>query len=408
MATPLAWKNLKHNWVRTAVGMAGVGFAAMLIFMQMGFKGAIERTATQIYDAIDFDLMLRSPAYLHLTEPRSFPRQRLLQAAAVPGVASARPLHVGLTEWQTPPRQGDSAPATGAEQAAGVGIGRGILILGVEPDDAPFAAHRQDLRDAARRLTSPRFLLMDTKTKPEYGPQAGNRFGPADVGVRTGLGPNRVQIVGLFELGSGMVCNGACMTNVEGFYDASPLETRGQVNLGLIKLQDPAAAPSVAEALRQALGAGAGDLADVEVLTRAEVTAQERRRWMVETPFGAIFQLGVVVAVFVGVAIVYQVLSNDIANMMSEYATLKAIGYSNDYLTGVVMKQSVLLAVVSFVPSLATAWALYRLIAQSAGIPMDLTLTIVVSVLLLTVLMCLASGLAALRKLFSADPASLF
>ena len=55
MKTPLAWKNLTHNKVRTAIGVAGVGFAVILIFMQMGFKGAIKKTATQIYDALDFD-----------------------------------------------------------------------------------------------------------------------------------------------------------------------------------------------------------------------------------------------------------------------------------------------------------------------------------------------------------------
>ena len=89
MKTPLAWKNLTHNRVRTAIGVAGVGFAVILIFMQMGFKGAIRKTATQIYDALDFDLMLRSPAYLHLTEPRSFPRSRIHQAASLPDVVQS-------------------------------------------------------------------------------------------------------------------------------------------------------------------------------------------------------------------------------------------------------------------------------------------------------------------------------
>ena len=82
MKTPLAWKNLVNNKVRTAVGVAGVGFAVILIFMQMGFKGAIRKTATQIYDALEFDLMLRSPAYIHLTDARSFPRMRVFQAAS--------------------------------------------------------------------------------------------------------------------------------------------------------------------------------------------------------------------------------------------------------------------------------------------------------------------------------------
>ncbi|MEM9185145.1 MAG: FtsX-like permease family protein [Planctomycetota bacterium] len=407
MATPLAWKNLKHNWVRTVVGMAGVGFAAMLIFMQMGFKGAIERTATQIYDALEFDLMIRSPAYLHLTEARSFPEQRLRQARALPGVISVRPLHIALSEWQTPERlrpPSEEKPHSQVEP----GMGRGIIVLGVDPRDTPFTPQRADLSKAAQKLTSARFVLVDSKSKPEYGPQVGARFSEHDLGVETALGPNRVKVAGLFELGSGMVCNGASMTNRDGFFAACPLQTPGGVNLGLIKL-DAGVDPGAAAALvREALDARSAGAADVEVLTRDQVNAHEERRWMVETPFGAIFTLGVLVSVFVGVAIVYQVLSTDIANLVGEYATLKAMGYGNDYLSSVVIKQSVLLALVSFVPSLAIAAGLYRLIGNSAGIPMVLTPAIMASVLGLTVLMCLASGIAALRKLFTADPASLF
>src|SRR4029078_11475092 len=109
MKTPLAWQNLVYNKVRTAVALAGVGFAVILIFMQLGFLGAVRKTATQIYDPLDFDLMLRSPAYLHLTEPRSFPRDRLLQAASLPEVAKARTFYLGLSEWQAP-QPDDVAP----------------------------------------------------------------------------------------------------------------------------------------------------------------------------------------------------------------------------------------------------------------------------------------------------------
>src|SRR5687768_16319706 len=102
MKTPLAWKNLVHNKVRTSVTLDGVSFAVILIFMQLGFLGAVRKTATQIYDALDFDLMLRSPSYLHLTEPRSFPRERVYQAASLAEIAKARPFYLGLSEWQAP------------------------------------------------------------------------------------------------------------------------------------------------------------------------------------------------------------------------------------------------------------------------------------------------------------------
>jgi putative ABC transport system permease protein len=148
--------------------------------------------------------------------------------------------------------------------------------------------------------------------------------------------------------------------------------------------------------------------ADTEVLTRAEVNAREEYRWVVQTPLGKIFNLGVWVALFVGVAIVYQVLSTDIANMMGEYATLKAMGYPNSYLARVVLQQSVLLALVGYVPSIIVSWGLYLFVGAQSGLPMVMTWQIAAMVLALAVIMCVLSGMAALRKLFQADPADLF
>jgi putative ABC transport system permease protein len=419
MKTPLAWKNLTHNRVRTAIGVAGVGFAVILIFMQMGFKGAIRKTATQIYDAIDFDLMLRSPAYLHLTEPRSFPRARLYQAASLPEVLKARPFYLGLSEWQAPVLQGAALASAEEGAKARAGQWRGIITMGTNPNDPVFLPAA--ICQATRQLTDSRFVIVDDKSKAEYGPSSGDRFSSADIGIETSLGPNRVQIVGLFRLGTGMASNGACLTNPEGYVRACPWQTIDQINFGLLKLDDPRSAESVKAKLRQLYGIpetpppGATRLeaarltnSDVEILTRSEVNAVEEYRWVVDTPLGQIFTLGVWVAMFVGVAIVYQVLSTDIANMMGEYATLKAMGYNNRYLTLVVLQQSVLLALVGYLPSLAIARGLYWLVEEQSGMPMFMTPQIMLTVLLLAIAICVISGMAALRKLYQADPADLF
>ena len=405
MKTPLAWKNLVHNKVRTVVALAGVGFAVILIFMQLGFLGAVRKTATQIYDALDFDLMLRSPAYLHLTEPRTFPRERVFQAASLPEVQRAQPFYLGLSEWQAPQPE-DALPDQWS------GDWRGIITMGVDPNAPPFIP--EDLREKSSKLTNPRFVLIDSKSKPEFGPKNGVRFDEGDIGVETALGNSRVRIVGVVELGTGLAANGACIANYEGFARACPWQPLDETNLGLVKLvsgADPEAAKQRAQLL---LGAPTTDArpssqpADVEVLTRADVRQREEYRWVVQTPLGKIFNLGVWVALFVGVAIVYQVLSTDIANMMGEYATLKAMGYPNRYLAMVVLQQSVLLALVGYVPSLLISWGLYKFVGGQSGLPMVMTWQILATVLALAVVMCVLSGMAALRKLFQADPADLF
>jgi len=421
MKTPLAWKNIKHNKTRTAIGVAGVGFAVILIFMQIGFKGAIKKTATQIYDALEFDLMLRSPAYLHLTEPRAFPRSRVHQAASLAEVARARPFYLGLSEWQAPVTHlsGPASQATDPDDPTGQW--RSIITMGTDPYDPVFL--RKDICQKAKLLSDPRFVLVDSESKPEYGPANGSEFSQDDLGVETVLGPERVRIVGLFKLGTGMASNGACLTNPEGYIRACPWQAIDQINFGLIKLHDPSTAAQVKRQLQKMYGipekvtsaesfknfdAATLTNVDVEILTRAEVNAHEEYRWVVDTPLGQIFSLGVWVALFVGIAIVYQVLSSDIANMMGEYATLKAMGYGNRYLTGVVLQQSVLLALVGYVPSLLISAVLYEVIEAASGMPMFMTMRIMLTVLVLAIAMCVVSGMGALRKLYQADPADLF
>lgn len=417
MKTPLAWNNLVYNKVRTTIGVAGVGFAVILIFMQLGFLGGITRTATQIYDALEFDLLLRSPAYLHLTEARSFPRFRVHQAASLAEVTHARPFYLGLSEWQAPTY---GRPSADAENDARAGQWRGIITMGTDPEDPAFT--RPDINAAARKLTDPGFVLVDVKSTPDYGPRNGRRFSKADIGVQTALGPEIVEIVGLFRLGAGMASNGACLTNVSGYVRACPWQTVEDVTFGLIKLQPGADPYEVRQRLQAIYGIPdpqhtSPEVAtspvvltnrDVEILTRAEVNEREEYRWVHETPLGQIFTLGVWVALFVGVAIVYQVLSTDIANMMSEYATLKAMGYGAGYLTRVILMQAVLLALVGYVPSLAISWGLYRLLDTLSGMPMVMTPAIMLLVLALAIVMCVVSGMAALRKLYQADPADLF
>lgn len=405
MKTPLAWKNLVHNKTRTAVALAGVGFAVILIFMQMGFKGAIKKTATQIYDSLDFDLLLRSPAYIHLTDARTFPRVRLYQAASLPGVERVRPFYLSLSEWQKP-QTANSDPKDWE------GEWRGIITMGTDPTDPAFT--RDEICEKAQQLSDPRFVLIDRKSKPEYGPANGSQFGDEDINVQTALGPWRVRIIGHFELGTGLAANGACLTNPGGFAQACPWQPIDQLTFGLIKLRDTSDLDRTIGQLRQLMALPArgtknvAATADVEILSRAQVNEHEEHHWVVETPLGKIFNLGVWVSLFVGVAIVYQVLSTDIANMIGEYATLKAMGYSNRYLASVVLQQSVLLAMAGYIPSMLISWALYGLVGSKSGMPMTMSWEIAISVLLLTVVMCVLSGIAALRKLFQADPADLF
>ena len=110
----------------------------------------------------------------------------------------------------------------------------------------------------------------------------------------------------------------------------------------------------------------------------------------------------------VGGIIVYQILFADVSDHLAEYATLKAMGYTNGYLAWVVLQEAAILAVLGFIPGLAVSLFLYGAAAEATRLPLEMNLEVGALVLLLTVSMCALSGVIALRKIRSADPAEIF
>src|SRR5262249_36783592 len=121
-----------------------------------------------------------------------------------------------------------------------------------------------------------------------------------------------------------------------------------------------------------------------------------------------VFGLGMGMGFIIGAVICYQILFADVADHLAEYATLKAIGYRNRYLTWVILQEALLLGVLGFLPGLALGWLLYTGIAGWTGLPLRLTLARSLLILVLTVMMCVLSGAIALAKVQSADPAEVF
>jgi putative ABC transport system permease protein len=93
---------------------------------------------------------------------------------------------------------------------------------------------------------------------------------------------------------------------------------------------------------------------------------------------------------------------------MPEFATLKAMGYGVMYFIGLIVMEAVLLSIVGFVPGVLASTGLYALLAGATGLLLKMTLSSMALVLALTLTMCIVSGVLAVRKLLTADPATLF
>jgi putative ABC transport system permease protein len=104
----------------------------------------------------------------------------------------------------------------------------------------------------------------------------------------------------------------------------------------------------------------------------------------------------------------YQILFNEIVDRLKQYATLKAMGFSELFLRGVILEQAVLLSLGGFAGGLLFAWASYAYIASRTALAIGFSLSSVFFVLVLATVMCVAAGMLALRRVTQADPAELY
>ncbi len=66
-----------------------------------------------------------------------------------------------------------------------------------------------------------------------------------------------------------------------------------------------------------------------------------------QRPTGVIFGFGVAMGVLVGLVIVYQVLSTDVADHLREYATFKAMGYPHRFFLSIVFEEAAILGAIA-------------------------------------------------------------
>lgn len=375
MRTPLAWLNLWHDKARTLTALAGAAFAVILVLMQLGFFRSVLHTASVLYDQLQFDVVISSLNYRQMLKTGFFPKDRLIAAAALPEVADTSPVSIALQLYRN--------PDTGKK--------RSILVVGVDPTDDLVRTVTPELRE---KIFTEGNVLLDVYSRPEYGPRY--------VGLRSQIGETAVEISGMIEIGASFGADGSVITSDDTFAKVLFPRTKNDISLGLIKLHPGSDAQAVVARLREMLPR------DVVVQTRAEFIAQEEYYWVVKTSVGVIFGLGVAVALLVGTAIVYQVLSTDVAKRMPEYATLKAMGYSSGYLTRVILLQAATIGVVGFIPGWLISLGLYAVAGTQAFLWMQMGTVIPTVTFILCVLMCCLSGLAALNKVHTADPAELF
>ena len=375
---PLAWRNLTANKRRLARSGAGIGFAVLLMLMQLGFEQAFFDSSLQVIRGLDGDLFLQSAHKYQFATQDPFPAAALDTAARVPGIAAARPLYADDVFWKNPFN------------------GRLFLVraLAFDPEEPVFSF--TDVNAEREQLNSPDTILVDRRARRFLGMNS-----PA---AKSELNGATVRIVGGFALGPDFQSDGTVIMSTRTF--AGLLHgTAGSppgIEVGVIKLAPGADPVTVQSALERAVPR------TIAVMTKPELIAFERRFQAAVSSAGPIFAIGTVVGFVVGMLISYQVTYTDVSDQLPQYATLKAIGYPNRFLLRVVLEQAALNALAGWIPAWLAGILLYKAIAEVALLPMRMSPKITLLSLALTLGMCLISAAIAVRRVIAADPAEVF
>ncbi|MEI8019220.1 MAG: ABC transporter permease DevC [Schlesneria sp.] len=377
----VAWKQLSHSKVKLIVATAGVVVAVLLMLVQLGFLNAAYDSSLAVPKRVTADLVVLSPQSPTFATPTQFARRMLYRLPAHPAVAEVQAIYLGTGRWKNPWDKSE-------RQILVYGLGAGENMLQIPGYD-----------DAVDQLQQPDVGLFDRRSRPTFGPVAD----ALSKGERVDVEVNRrkITIAACTEIGVTLGVDGNLFVSDTNFLRLFP-RIPGSIDLGLVRLKpgvDPAAA-------RDELVRWCGT--DMRILTKAEFIAFEKHFLDTGAPINFIFGLGTAVGFFIGFVIVYQILYTEVSTHLPQFATLKAIGFTDNYLLRLVMQESLILAVLGYLPGTVLSWCVYQIAARETKLPMALTMFRLTSVLGLTITMCIFSAAMAMRKLRAADPADIF
>ena len=377
---PLAWRNLVANKPRLLRSSGGIGFAVLLMLMQLGFERAFFNASLDVIRLLDGDIFLQSASKYRFATRDPFPVAELDAARSVPGVAGAWPLYADWFDvfWKNP-----------ADDKIFL-----VRTLAFDPDHPVL--HLPEVDGNPVQLREPDTVLIDRRARRSLG---------MDRAVsQSELNGVKVRVVGSFALGPNFESDGTVVAGEQTFARLLPGPSGGPpgVELGVIRLRPGTDPVAVQQAIRAKLPA------TIAVMTKDQLLQLERNFQADVSSAGPIFAMGTLVGFVVGMLIAYQIIFTDVSEQLPQYATMKAIGYRTRYLVRVVFEQAAFSGLAGWVPAWLLSLLLYRVVGEVALLPLRMTWDLTLISLVLTLGMCLIAAIIAVRRVITLDPAEVF
>jgi putative ABC transport system permease protein len=372
---PLARRMLGHKKGRLLLSVSGVCFAVIVMFMEIGFLSGFHDGQKNLLRRLRGELVILNNERETISGVgKTLSLARVNQVRQFPEVLDVIPIYEGTVTIKNP----DS------------GLIRRVNIMAYPPNSDPIAI--QGLEDGAASLRRSDMFLWDRLAR--------NLFGDIKVGGVVEIAGRRMRVAGTYDLGANFTRDGCVVTGDGAWFTLGGVPDL--VSMGLIRVQPGADVAALQEKMKRVLPA------DCRVFNIAALAAREDSYIGKETPVGVIFGSGLVIGFVIGVVICYQTLFNEVLDHLSQYATIRAMGFKDSYLMGVVLREAVYLGLIGYIPGVALSFVLYTFLSASSGFQMVLSPERLATVFLMTIPMCCLAGVLALRKALKVDPAEVF
>jgi putative ABC transport system permease protein len=369
----LAFRNLFHDRLRFTATVIGIVFSIVLVTVQTGLYLGFGRMVTMMIDHASADLWVVPRGTKCFEDPSLLDARGRYRALAIAGVAEAFPVVIGFADWRMP--SGSSTP---------------VFVIGTDPRSGGLEPWNV-VAGRIEALSRPQAVAVD-KTYLD-------RLGIAGMDATAEIRQQKVRVE--------VLTNGirSFTTTPFVFMDVDQARARTGISPSKATYFLVHLAPgSDREQVRAQLKAG---IPDSEVLTPAEFSARSRSFWLFGTGAGAALFAGALLGVIVGTVIVAQTLYASTKEHLNEFATLRAIGSSRQYIYKVIVIQALLSAAIGFAIAALIGEAIVRLTADSA-LPIVITSGVMTGLFVLTIAMCVASAMAAIVQVTRIDPATAF
>lgn len=343
---PIGWLQLSHSKGRLFAAVCGVAFANLLVFMQLGILGALNESTVAPYALLNADIILSSREGNTLTDSENIARVRMFQALGVAGVASATPLFIGNLPFS-------------------LDDGSSVSLLTFGLDTAQGGLVSSEIAAALEDLNIENTALLDEATRG-MPPSVIDRLQQGGTFAFEANGTT-LTAIGTMKVGGGFLADGMLVMSGQTFLRFFASRSSSAPDHILIGVADGVSIATVAARLRAALPANS-----VRVQTVDEARAADLAFMSTERPTGIIFGFGVFMGVLVGLVIVYQVLSTDVADHLGEYATFKAMGYGQPFFLSIIFEEAVVLAIFGFTPGFFISLVLYAGLVAVTGLPVSM------------------------------------